>query len=468
MAKLNNVTNVTFDEITPGASASLTRTLSPTDIEVLALVSGDVDPFHISEDGTGPRPDARKTEAAGAEALIAAALGTRLPGPGMKILRESLQYRGTIAVGDTLTASVTAREKRAEGAEVAFACRCVNQAGEELAAGTVTVAAPTRRITYAEVAPPELTLRRGDAFARLFKACEGRPPVPCAVAHPCDRDSLLGPIEAARRGLIAPVLVGPEEKIRAVAKAEGVDLGPYRVVATPHSHAAAAKAVELARTGEVEALMKGSLHTDELLAAVVPSATGLRTARRMSHVFVMDVPTYPRMLLITDAAVNIYPKLKEKVDIVQNAIDLAHVLGVAEPKVAILSAVETVNPEIESTLEAAALCKMADRGQITGGILDGPLAFDNAISEEAARTKKIRSPVAGRADILLVPDLEAGNMLAKQLSYLAGAEGAGIVLGARVPIVLTSRADSVRTRLASTAVMALVAHARRTGKTPVR
>jgi phosphate acetyltransferase len=469
MAKWSNMTNVTFDEIQPGASASLTRTLSPTDIEVLALVSGDVDPFHVAADGSAAvRPDASTTESAGAEALIAAALGTRLPGPGMKILRENLQFRGRIKVGDKLTATVTAREKRAEGAEVSFACRCVNEAGEELVSGTVTVAAPTRRVAYAEVVPPELTLRRGDAFARLYQACAGLPAVSCAVAHPCDRDSLLGPIEAARRGLIAPVLVGPEDRIRAVAREEGVDLGPYRVVAVPHSHAAAAKAVELARSGEVEALMKGSLHTDELLGAVVPSATGLRTSRRLSHVFVMDVPSYPRMLLITDAAVNIFPKLEEKVDIVQNAIDLARVLGIDQPRVAILSAVETVTSKIESTIEAAALCKMADRGQITGGVLDGPLAFDNAISLEAAQTKKISSPVAGRADILLVPDLEAGNMLAKQLSYLAGAEGAGIVLGARVPIVLTSRADSVRARLASAAVMALVAHARRTGKFPTR
>jgi phosphate acetyltransferase len=469
MAKWSNLTNVTFEEIQAGASASLERTLSQTDIEVLALVSGDVDPFHVAGEGTpGIRPDASTTEAAGAEALIAAVLGTRLPGPGMKILRESLQFRGRIAVGDKLTATVTAREKRVEGAEVAFACRCVNQAGEELVGGTVTVAAPTRRVAYAEVVPPELTLRRGDAFARLFKACEGLPAVSCAVVHPCDRDSLLGPIEAARRGLIAPVLVGPEDKIQAVARAERVDLGPYQVVPVPHSHAAAAKAVELARAGEVEALMKGSLHTDELLGAVVPSATGLRTSRRLSHVFVMDVPSYPRILLITDAAVNIFPKLEEKVDIVQNAIDLARVLGIEQPKVAILSAVETVTSKIESTIEAAALCKMADRGQISGGVLDGPLAFDNAISLQAAQTKKIRSPVAGQADILLVPDLEAGNMLAKQLSYLAGAEGAGIVLGARVPIVLTSRADSVRTRLASTAVMALVAHARRSGTFPMR
>jgi phosphate acetyltransferase len=461
MPTWNNMTNVTFDEIKPGTSASLTRTLSHTDIEVVALVSGDVDPFHVEQNGTAQvRPDTSSTEAAGAEALVAAVLGIKLPGPGMKILQQNLQYHGRIAVGDKLTATVTAREKQAKGNEVLFACRCVNHAGEELVTGTVLVAAPTKRVSYVEVVPPELSLRRGDAFAGLFKACEGLSPVSCAVVHPCDRDSLLGAIEAARRGLITPLLVGPPEKIQAVARSEKVDVSPYRLIAVAHSQEAAETAVKLVLAGEVEALMKGSLHTDELMGAVVPSAAGLRTARRISHVFVMDVPSYPRMLLITDAAINIYPKLKEKVDIVQNAIDLAHVLGVKEPKVAILSAVETVNPEIESTLEAAALCKMAERGQITGGILDGPLAFDNAISEQAARTKKITSPVAGQADILLVPDLESGNMLAKQLSYLAGAEGAGIVLGARVPIVLTSRADSVRSRLASTAVMALVAHAR--------
>jgi phosphate acetyltransferase len=463
MSKWNNMTNVTFDEIQVGASASLTRALSQTDIEVLALVSGDVDPFHVQGNGSSNRRDAGTIESAGAEALVAAVLGTKLPGPGMKIIQEKLKFRGQTSVGDKLTATVTAREKHRENAEVVFDCRCENEAGDELVSGTVTVAAPTKRVAYSEVAPPELVLRRGDSFRQVYKACEGLPAVKCAVVHPCDRDSLLGPIESAKRKLIVPVLVGPEEKIRAVAKAEGVDLSSYRIVPVTHSHEAAAKAVELARAGEVDALMKGSLHTDELLSAVVPSATGLRTARRISHVFVMDVPSYPKLLLITDVAVNIYPKLKEKVDIVQNAIDLAHVLGIKEPKVAILSAVETVNPDIESTLEAAALCKMADRGQITGGILDGPLAFDNAISREAAQTKKITSAVAGQADILVVPDLEAGNMLAKQLCYLAGADAAGIVLGARVPIVLTSRSDSVRTRLASTAVMALVANARRTG-----
>jgi phosphate acetyltransferase len=469
MPTWNNLTNKTFDEIQIGAEASLTRTLSQTDIEVLALVSGDVDPFHVEGNGAaGVRADARTTEAVGAEALIAAVLGTQLPGPGMHILRGDLRFRGKIAVGDQVTATVTALEKQREGAEVSFACRCVNQTGEELVKGKVVVAAPSRRLSYAEVAPPELALRRGDSFARLYKACDGLPPVPCAVAHPCDRDSLLGPIEAARRGIIAPVLIGPEDRIRAVARAESIDLGPYRIVPVPHSHAAADMAVELARAGEVEALMKGSLHTDELMGAVVPSGAGMRTKRRISHVFIMEVPAYPRMLLVTDAAINIAPGLEEKVDIVQNAIDLAHVLGIEQPKVALLSAVETVTSKMPSTLEAAALCKMADRGQITGALLDGPLAFDNAISEEAARAKKIVSPVAGQADILLVPDLESGNILAKQLTYLAGAEGAGIVLGARVPIVLTSRADSVRTRLASTAVMALVAHARRAGKFPGR
>jgi len=466
---MENVKNVTFDEIRVGATAEFRHTLAQADIELLALVSGDVDPFHLTGEGAAvARPDARTTGAVGAQAVIAAALGTRLPGPGMRILRQDLTFKGTIATGDVLTSTVTVTGKRREAAEVVLDCRCLNQRGETLAEGTVTVVAPTRSVAYAEVAPPRLELRRGDGFAPLFRACEAIPPVACAVVHPCDRDSLLGAVQAARRGLIDPVLVGPDEEIREVARAEGVDLGPYRIVPTAHSQESAARGVELARAGEVEALMKGSLHTDELMAAVVPSATGLRTGRRMSHVFVMDVPTYPRTLLVTDAAVNIAPGLKEKVDIVQNAINLAHVLGVAEPKVAILAAVETVNPEMPSTVEAAALCKMADRGQITGGVLDGPLAFDNAISLEAARTKKIASPVAGQADVLLVPDLEAGNILAKQLVYLTGAEAAGIVMGTRVPIVLTSRSDSVRTRLASTAVLALVAHARHRGEFPIR
>jgi phosphate acetyltransferase len=304
--------------------------------------------------------------------------------------------------------------------------------------------------------------RKHEKYDRLIARCKELEPVPCAVAHPCDESSLRGAVEAAQAGLIAPILVGPRARIEAVAKRHRLDIAKYRIVDAAHSEDSAAAAVALVREGKAEALMKGSLHTDELMGAVVKRDTGLRTARRISHCFVMDVPNHPDALIITDAAVNIAPTLKDKVHIVQNAIDLAHALGQTEVRVAILSAMETVNPDVPSTLEAAALCKMADRGQITGAVLDGPFALDNAISVEAAKVKKISSPVAGRANVLVVPDLEAGNMLAKSLTFLAGADAAGIVLGARVPIILTSRADSLSTRLASCAVAALVANARRT------
>jgi phosphate acetyltransferase len=316
----------------------------------------------------------------------------------------------------------------------------------------------------AEIAPPRNTARAYRVYPALIEACAELDPVSAAVAHPCDQASLTAAVEAAEAGLIVPILVGPAAKIRAVAEQFGLDTGLYRLVDAPHSHAAAARAVEIVRAGEAEALMKGSLHTDELMAEVVKKDTGLRTERRISHVFIMDVPTYPKPLALTDAAINIFPDLETKVDIAQNAIEMAHALGRELPKVAILSAVETVTRKIPSTIDAAALCKMAERGQITGALLDGPLAFDNAISKEAAEIKGIRSEVAGDPDILVVPDLEAGNMLAKQLSFLANADAAGIVLGARVPIILTSRADTVRARLASCAVAALLVHARRRGE----
>jgi phosphate acetyltransferase len=300
-----------------------------------------------------------------------------------------------------------------------------------------------------------------EKYKRLIERARALAPLSTAVAHPCDESSLSAAIDAARIGLIAPLLVGPETQINAVAEKYGLDLGGLAIIDTPHSHASAARAVELVREGRAEALMKGSLHTDELLGECVKKETGLRTGRRISQCFVMDVPQHSQALIITDAAVNIAPTLEDKIDIVQNAIDLARSLGIADVRVAILSAMETVNPKVLSTIEAAALCKMADRGQITGAILDGPLALDNAISEEAARIKGIRSQVAGRANVLVAPDLEAGNMLAKSLSFLAQADAAGIVLGARVPVILTSRADSVTTRLASCAVAALVAQARR-------
>jgi phosphotransacetylase len=297
-------------------------------------------------------------------------------------------------------------------------------------------------------------------YELLLERCRALDPIPTAVAHPCEQTALAGAIDAAGKGLITPILVGPSAKIREIAAAAGIDLGTTRIVDAPHSHAAAAKAVELVRLGEARLLMKGSLHSDEILGAVLAREVGLRTGRRLSHVFIMDVPTYHKVLIVTDAAINITPTLEDKVDICQNAIDLAIALGIARPKVAILAAVETVNSKMPSTIDAAALCKMADRKQITGGVLDGPLAFDNAISAEAARVKGITSEVAGDPDILLVPDLEAGNMLAKQLTFLANADSAGLVLGARVPVILTSRADSVRSRIASCAVAVMAVHAR--------
>jgi phosphate acetyltransferase len=300
-----------------------------------------------------------------------------------------------------------------------------------------------------------------DKYDRLIAAAQKEARIKVAVAHPCDDVSLRGAVEAKRLELIEPVLVGPVERIRSVASQADLDIGAMEIVPAEHSHDSAAKAVGLVTAGKVEALMKGSLHTDELMGAVVSRESGIRTARRISHCFVMDVPNHPDPLIITDAAVNIAPDLDAKVDIVQNAIDLAHALGESEPRVAILSAMETVTAKVPSTIEAAALCKMAERGQITGALLDGPLALDNAISPTAAAVKKIASPVAGRANVLVVPDLEAGNMLAKSLSFLASADAAGIVLGARVPIILTSRADSLVSRLASCAVAVLVAAARR-------
>lgn len=448
--------NHTFEQIELGASLVVHHTVTSQEVELMALVSGDADPF-APEAGSGTR-GGPACEGVSAEALVHGILKRQLPGPGTVIVAHQLSYAGRACAGDELVASVTVLQKQAPD-RVVFDCQ-VLRADTVLLAGTVTVRAPATSQVVDGREAPNVVLRRHDVFARLFRECDAMPPVLCAVVHPCDPASLGGALEAASQGLIEPVLVGPEARIRAVAQAERWDLAAHRIVPTEHSHAAADAAVALARSGEVQALMKGSLHTDELMAAVVSSGTGLRTSRRISHVFVMDVPAYPRMLLVTDAAINIAPGIRDKVDIVQNAIDLAQVLGVPQPKVAILAAVETVNPEMPATIDAAMLCKMADRGQITGGLIDGPLAFDNAVSLEAAQTKHIVSDVAGRADVLVVPNLEAGNMVAKQLQYLAGADSAGIVLGARVPIILTSRADSVRTRLASAAVLKLLAHAR--------
>ncbi|MBB5017580.1 phosphate acetyltransferase [Chitinivorax tropicus] len=449
--------NHPLEGLRPGQRAETMRRLTANDIELFALMGGEIESGQMRPAGEGHIA----AHASGCVALVLWLICNRMPGAGSEVVRHDLRSSGMVMVGDEIDCEAELAEVDAETGLALFLVNVRNQHGSTLMHGHVWVRAPRIRIMSEHEALPEITLRRHDGFAHLLEACKHREAVSCAVVHPCDRDSLLGALEAARQGLIRPILVGPQAKIRAAAMAAGVTLDGVEILHTDHSHAAAQKAVELARTGQVESLMKGSLHTDELMAAVVPSATGLRTGRRISHVFVLDVPAYSRPLLVTDAAINIAPNFEEKIDIVQNAINLAHVLGIQQPKVAILSATEVVNAKIPSTMDAALLCKMADRGQITGGILDGPLAFDNAISIEAARTKRIVSPVAGQADILVAPDLEAGNMLAKNMAYFAGADIAGIVVGARVPIVLTSRADNVRSRLASAVIMALVAHARR-------
>ena len=454
------IENRTFDEIAVGDSASSVRTLAQEDIDLFAVVSGDVNPAHM--DPAYAETDLfHKIIAHGmwGGALISAVFGTRLPGPGTIYLSQDLHFRAPVSIGDTITTTVTAREKKPEKHRIVFDCVCTNQTGHAVITGTAEVQAPTEKVRRPRIELPEARLSRHRRFRDLLIRTAGQPPVPVAVAHPCDDLSLGAVIEMAQAGLVLPILVGPAVKIRAVALAADLDISAYRIVDVPHSHAAAAAAVALVRSGEAALLMKGALHTDELMHEVVAHDTGLRTERRLSHVYVMDVPSYPRPLLITDAALNIAPTLEEKRDIIQNAIELAHIMGTELPKVAILAAVETVNPLMRSTVDAAALCKMADRGQITGGLLDGPLAFDNAVSPEAAKQKGIVSPVAGQADILVVPDLEAGNMLAKQLSFLAGADAAGVVMGARVPIILTSRADSERTRIASCAIAVLMARA---------
>lgn len=454
--------NRTFDEIRTGDHASLSKTITKEDIELYGAVTGDANPTHYDNAAArAARFDAIVGHSMMAAGLISNVLGNQLPGAGTVYRSQNLRFLRPVYAGDTVTATVTALNKDADKKAILFGCRCVNQRGEEILTGEAEVIAATERLHVSAKAGPQLRLQRHEKYERLIARAKELPAKATIVAHPCDESSLRGAIEAAEVGLIDPILVGPEDKIRALAGEAGLDVRRFEIVPAPHSHAAAAKAVELIRSGRGEILMKGSLHSDELLREVASREGGLRTARRISHVFIMDVPTYAHALFITDAAVNIAPDLDAKRDIVQNVIDLHTGLGLGTPRVAILSAVETVSPKIPSTIEAAALCKMADRGQITGGLLDGPLALDNAISPDAARIKRLSSEVAGNAQVLVVPDLEAGNMLAKNLSFLANADAAGIVLGARVPVVLTSRADAVRTRLASCAVAVLYADALR-------
>ena len=453
------VENVTFDEITLGQSARLLRTLTLADIQAFAAVSGDTNPAHLdAKYANDTLFHGVIAHGMWGGALISALLGTQFPGPGTIYLDQVLHFTKPVRVGDTLTVTATVVSKDDAKKSVELDCQVLNQKGERVLHGTARVLAPTEKVRLAHINAPQIQLFDPEArFKELLALGDGLTPVRCAVVHPCDAGSLSGAMDSARYGLIEPVLIGPEKRIRHLAEQAGIDLQGIEIVSMPHSHAAAEKAADLAVKGLVSVIMKGSLHTDELVHAVLAQRS-LRTGRRMSHVFRFDIPLYSKPLLITDAALNIHPTLEEKVDIIQNAIDFARIMGVKLPKVAILSAVETVNPNIPSTLDAAALCKMAERGQIKGGVLDGPLAFDNAISAHAAQIKGIKSSVAGDVDILAVPDLESGNMLAKQLEYLAGASGAGLVMGARVPIALTSRADGPMNRVASALLAQLAAH----------
>ena len=453
------IENVTYDEISLGQSARLLRTLTLADIQAFAAVSGDTNPAHLNpEYANDTLFHGVIAHGMWGGALISALLGTQFPGPGTIYLEQVLHFTKPVRIGDTLTVTATVLTKDDVKKRIELDCQVVNQKGDCVLHGTAKVIAPAVKVRLPRVSAPLIQLFDPEArFKDLLAMSKGLEAVRCAVVHPCDVESLTGAMDSARYGLIIPVLIGPEVRIRHLAQEAGIDLTGVEIISVTHSHAAAEKAADLAASGDVEVLMKGSLHTDEMIHAVL-ARPALRTGRRMSHVFRFDVPLYPKPLLITDAALNIHPTLSEKVDIVQNAIDFARIMGVATPKVAILSAVETINPNIPSTLDAAALCKMADRGQIKGGVLDGPLAFDNAISLHAAQIKHIESAVAGDADILMVPDLESGNMLAKQLEYLAGASGSGLVLGARVPIALTSRADGPMTRVASALLAQLAAH----------
>lgn len=463
MSELHDLTGHGYDSLAVGQSASLERVCTSNDLVIFAHASGNLNPRHLpgfAERDTGARPVA---PAMWGGSLFSALLGNTLPGPGTAYLGQTLRFHAPVHPGDTVRVTVTVRAKKPDR-RVELDCR-LEHAGTGLliAEGIAEVEAPERSILADDVSLPALALRRRGKFDRLLAACAGLPAMPTAVIAPTDATSLGGAHEAARAGLIEPILVGPEAGIRAAAAAIGWDLAGVRIVAVADEHAAPARAVALVHEGVAAALMKGNIHSDEVLRHVTKSDGGLRTGRRISHVFVLDVPGREGLMLISDAAINILPDLVTKADIVQNAIDLARAVGLKLPRVGVLSAVETVNPAIPSTLDAAILSKMAERGQIRGGLVDGPLAMDNAVDVEAAKTKGIVSMVAGHADVLIAPNLEAGNMLAKQLVFISEADTGGLVVGAKVPVMLTSRADDEQARLMSAALAVLYDHWKRTG-----
>ncbi len=453
------IENRTYDEIKVGDSAVLTRTLRPEDIQLFAIMSGDVNPAHVDpEYARSSMFHEVIAHGMWGGALISTVLGTEFPGPGTIYISQTLKFSRPVKVGDTITITLTCTQKFDHNKHMIFDCVCTNQDGLKVIRGEAEVLAPSEKIKRARVAMPEITISDRDArYRRLFGRAQGLKPVRAAFVDPSDPQTLQAAFSVRDTGFMEPVLVGPEAAIRATIEQHKLRLGATRIMDVPHARAAAARAVEMARDGDIEALVQGALTTAELLREAI-QPNGLRTARRMSHVLYIDVPSYPRPLFITDMMVNIEPSLADKVDIVQNAIDFAHLMGVPEPKVAILAGIETVTPRMRATVDAAALCKMADRGQITGGVVDGPLGFDNAVSLVAARGAGLKSAVAGQADILLAPDLESGNMLAKQLEHLSDAISGGVVLGGTVPIVLANRGDSVESRIASCVLALLVAN----------
>jgi phosphate acetyltransferase len=453
------IENRTYDEIKVGDTSTLTRTLRPEDIQLFAIMSGDVNPAHVDPEYAHSSMF-HEVIAHGmwGGALISTVLGTEFPGPGTIYIGQTLRFSRPVKVGDTITIKITCKQKFDHNKHILFDCLCTNQDNLKVIAGEAEVLAPTEKVKRERFELPEFTISdRWGRYKKLLARAKGLPAATAVFAHPVHAESLQSAATAAESGFVRPVLVGPEKEIRQLAKANNIDLARCRLIDAPHGRAAVARAVEMARSGEADLIVQGDVTTADFMARLI-GADGLRAGRRLSHVLYIDVPSYPRPIVISDMMVNIEPNLEDKIEITQNAIDFAHIMGIPEPKVAILAGIDTVTPKMRATVDAAALCKMAERGQITGAVLDGPLGIDNALSIVAARSAHLKSAVAGQADVLIAPDLEAGNMLAKQLEHLSDAISGGVVLGGRVPIVLANRNDSIESRVASLVLSLLVAN----------